>query len=109
MRAAIAEIERGQIEKVGEQIFFAANRGPRLCLCNRPRRDVDPDDVVPACRQGADIVTRAATGNDNLAGERAILREKIEQGGMRPALFPRRFAAAIKLVPIGLRLIHECG
>jgi hypothetical protein len=51
-----------------------------------------------------------ATARDaNFSGERSILRQEIEQGGMRLSFFPGRLAPAIGFVPISLRLFHGCG
>ena len=73
------------------------------------RRDVDSHDVVCFRAQGADVVTRAAAGDKNLAGQWSLLGQEVEQGRVRFSFFPWRLPAAIEFVPIGLRVIHGCG
>lgn len=98
-----------QGEEVTELVFLVADFRPRVRLRDGGRRQIDSNDVILRRAERAHVVTGTAARHEDLSGEWTVLREEIDERRMRLPFFPRRFAALIGLVPIGLRLFHGSG
>jgi hypothetical protein len=100
---------RRQVEEISEKIFLICDSRPRIRFRDRARCKINSQHVIRWRADRTHIMAGAATRNANFSGERSILRQEINQRGMRYSFLPRCLAPAIGFIPISLRLPHGCG